>query len=147
MTDDELIAAFESTELPAEQFSHEAHVRVAWWYLRATSLPDALTRFSTGLRRFATAKGAPHKYHETITVAYLLLIAERLERGRDLDWREFAAANRDLLRRTPSVLSKYYTEALLGSDRARVEFVLPDRREIAFVSGTHAPSRRPSHAD
>ena len=133
MTDDELIAAFESTELPAEQFSHGAHVRVAWWYLRATSLPDALARFSAGLRRFARAKGAAHKYHETITVAYMLIIAERLELAPELDWREFEAANADLLIRSPSPLSQYYSDGLLASDRARIEFVLPDRRELAFV--------------
>ena len=59
MTDDELIAAFETTELPAEQFSHEAHVLVAWWYLRTTALPEALKRSSTALRRFANSAGAP----------------------------------------------------------------------------------------
>ena len=52
MTDEELIAAFESTALPAEQFSHATHVRVAWWYLRQSPLPTALGRFTAALRRF-----------------------------------------------------------------------------------------------
>jgi hypothetical protein len=127
MTDDELIAAFESTELPADQFSHGAHVRVAWWYLRTSPLPEALTRFSQALKRFAASKGAPGKYHETITVAYMLLIAERLDRAGQLTWPEFAAANPDLLTRHPSVLATYYSEAILASDRARQVFVMPDR--------------------
>jgi hypothetical protein len=127
MTDEELIAAFESTELPAEQFSHATHVRVAWWYLCHSPLPDALARFSQALRRFAESKGVPGKYHETITVAYMLLIAERLDGARELSWPQFAAANPDLLVRQPSVLARYYSDARLASDRARRVFVMPDR--------------------
>ena len=57
MTDEELVTAFESTELAAEQFAHEAHVRVAWSYLRELPTLEALSRFSMALRKFATAKG------------------------------------------------------------------------------------------
>ena len=131
MTDEELVAAFESTKLPAEQFSHEAHVRVAWCYLRHAPLPQALAHFSAALQRFADAKGAHGKYHETVTVAYMLVIADRLDGARDLPWTEFAAANPDLLARRPSVLATYYSEALLSSDRARRAFVMPDRLEGA----------------
>lgn len=127
MSDEELIAAFESTELPADQFTHTAHVRVAWWYLVHTSLPEALLRFSRALQRFADAKGATGKYHETVTVAYMLILAERLEAARGLSWSEFAAANTDLFD-TPSVLNKYYRAETLASDRARRSFVMPNVR-------------------
>lgn len=127
MTDEELIAAFEMTELPAERFSHDAHVRVAWWYLQHSPLPEAIARFSAALKRFADAKNAHGKYHETITVAYMLVIAERLDGARELSWTEFAAANPDLLARHPSVLAAYYSDALLSSDRARRAFVMPDQ--------------------
>lgn len=127
MTDDELIAAFESTELPTEQFTHSTHVRVAWWYLRHSPLPEALGRFRTGLQRYAASKGASGKYHETITVAYMLIIAERLAACPESSWNEFAAAHPDLLVSKPSVLGRYYSDALLASDRARRLFVMPDR--------------------
>lgn len=127
MTDEQLVALFESTELPADHFTHGNHVRVAWWYLRHAPLPEALARFSAALQRFAAAKGAHGKYHETITVAYVLVIAERLDGARGLSWTEFAAANPDLLARHPSVLASYYSDALLASDRARRAFVMPDR--------------------
>ena len=64
---------------------------------------------------------------ETITVAYMLLIAERLDGARHLTWAEFAHRNGDLLERQPSILARYYTEATLASDRARRVFVMPDR--------------------
>ena len=84
-------------------------------------------RFCPALRRFATAKGAPDKYHETMTVAYMLIIAERIDSTASRDWAEFAVSNPDLLTRTPSVLSRYYTDETLASERARRGFVMPDR--------------------
>ena len=128
MTDDELVAGFESTQLPAEQFGHAEHVRVAWWYLRHFPLGEALTRFCAALRRFATAKGKPDRYHETITVAYMLLIAERLDDCRGATWTEFQAANPELLAREPSILARYYPPEVLASDRARRVFVMPPSR-------------------
>ena len=98
MTDEELIAGFESAELPPESFSHVEHVRAAWWYLERYPFPDALGRFCDAIRRFAAAKGKAERYHETITVAYMLLIAERLDDIRGATWTEFADRNGDLLR-------------------------------------------------
>ena len=127
MTDDELLEAFEASTLPAEQFPHAAHVRVAWCYASRHCLPEALARFSGGLRRFATATGAPGRYHETITVAYMLLIAERLDDARDESWERFSGRNPDLLAWRPSILSRYYRDETLQSARARRVFVMPDR--------------------
>ena len=127
MTDEQLVAAFESTELAGDEFTHVNHVRVAWWYLRQAPLPEALLRFSTALRRFAAAKGASGKYHETITVAYMLIIAERVADHPDWSWDQFAAANPDLFVRAPSPLAAFYTPETLMSERARRTFVMPDR--------------------
>ncbi len=126
MQDDELVRAFESAELPAGQFSHAAHVRVAWHYLKQAPLPEALARFIASLQRFAAAHGVSGKYHETVTVAYVLLIAERLDGARELSWPQFAARNPDLLERHPSALARYYSGALLSSERARRSFVMPE---------------------
>lgn len=129
MSDEELIAAFESTELPADQFTHTAHVRVAWWYLVHSSLPEALLRFSRALQRFADAKGATGKYHVTVTVAWMLIIADRLSAAPSLVWAEFAAANPDLFE-SPSVLGRFYRPETLTSDRARRGFVMPDVNRV-----------------
>lgn len=139
MIDEALVRDFESGELPGDQFTHANHVRVAWWYLRQGSLPEALLRFSTTLRRFAAVKGAAGKYHETITVAYMLMIAERLADHPDWSWDQFAAANPDLLVRTPSPLAVFYTQETLTSERARRAFVMPDR--VATVSDLPVRSR------
>jgi hypothetical protein len=128
MTDADLLTAFEETSLAKENFSHREHVRVAWLFIRTYGLREALQRFPDALKRFATAKGAPQLYHETITWSYLFLIHDRFVRGRDDDeWATFAAANPELLTWKPSLIDRYYTAELLWSDRARASFVMPDR--------------------
>jgi hypothetical protein len=128
MTDDELIQGFESGDLPTDLFTHAEHVRAGWCYARRYPILEALTRFKTTLKRYATGKGKPERYHETITIAYLLLIAERLASSRDLSWEEFAARHADLLQWQPSILAQFYPEDVLASPRAKEVFVLPDAR-------------------
>ncbi len=127
MTDDALVALFEAGQPPADGFHHRDHVRVAWWYLRRYPLADALSRFIAALRQFAAAQGKPGLYHETITIAYVLLINERLDTDRDLDWLAFADRHPDLLTWRPSALDRYYRPETLDSERARRTFVWPDR--------------------
>ena len=127
LSDADLLARFEDTTLPTEAFPHAQHVRVAWMFVRQFGMPDALDRFSEALKRFAVAKGKPDLYHQTITWAYLLIIAERLARSTAATWDAFAAANPDLLTWKPSLLDRYYTTETLWSDFARHTFVMPDR--------------------
>lgn len=123
MTDDELVNAFEAGTL--QEFTHESHVRAAWYYLRRDPILVALQRFRAALQRFAAGKGQASRYHETITVAFMLLIADRLGRARELSWNDFAARNPDLLRRHPSALSEFYPDDVIASEEARRGFVLP----------------------
>lgn len=124
----EFIRRFESCELPAEQFPHREHVRLAWLYLRRHTTPEALERFSTSLKRFAAFNGKPDLYHETITWAYILIINERTARAaRTQSWNEFAASNADLLDWQNSILKTYYREETLRSKLAKKIFVFPDR--------------------
>ena len=127
MTDD-LIRRFEDGTLPPSEFHHRDHVRLAWLYLEGEPPLTALTRFTEGLKRFASRNGKADLYHETITWAYLLLIHERRARaGAGESWEEFEARNPDLLTWKPSVLSRYYREETLASELAKRVFVLPDR--------------------
>lgn len=129
--DRQLLHRFEACTLPEEQFHHAEHVRVAFLMLREDPLPRALERFVEGLKRFASALGKSGLYHETITLAYLFLIHERIERDRSAavlgGFEEFSLRHPELLERRPSVLERYYSEETLSSELARRCFVLPDR--------------------
>jgi hypothetical protein len=99
-------------------------VRAGYLYLRSGSFGQAIERTAATIRRYATSLGVPGKYHETITVAYLAVIQERLaERGDGGGWDGFAAANPELFER--DLLLKWYPSEQLKSTVARQVFVLP----------------------
>jgi len=121
-----LISEFEQGRVPGD-FHHADHVRVAFAYVSEFSLPEALAKFPSALKRFALSKGKPNLYHETITWTYLLLIGERIARARkSQSWEEFSAENGDLLVWKGGVLERYYRRETLESDLARGTFVFPD---------------------
>jgi len=126
MDQQQLFDSFVDTSLPADQFHHQQHVQVAWLFVRKYGMPGALGEFTAAIKRFADAKGATGLYHETITWAFLLLIAERQARNPSPGWAEFEAANPDLLVWKPSILGRYYSKELLTSDLARRTFLMPD---------------------
>jgi hypothetical protein len=128
MTDQAFAEAFERCEIPNENFHHRDHLRLAWIYLREMPVIDALTRFTTSLKRFAAQNGKPGLYHETITWAYLLLIHERMERKPAADFETFEATNPDLFAWKPSILNRYYDRQTLDSDLARRTFLMPSLR-------------------
>jgi hypothetical protein len=127
MNEEALIQALESGEIPPGGLPHADHVRLAWYCLRQQPLLTALSRVRHVLQCAAAAAGRPERYHETVTVGFVLLIAERLAGARELSWDVFAVRNPDLLAWTPSLLARFYTEETLASERSRTVFVMPDR--------------------
>jgi hypothetical protein len=126
MTDEQFLAALELCELPAQDFTHAAHVRAGYLHLRAGGFDAALGRMRSAIQRYAAHLGEPGKYHETITVAYLALIQERLSGGGDAgDWVSFQERNPDLFER--DLLLRHYSRSELESDLARRAFILPRR--------------------
>ena len=127
MTNEELIQRFESDTLLDDSFHHADHVRLAFAYLSQYPVLQALERFASALKRFATARGKAQLYNETITCAYIFLIRERMARSEGAEWEEFASRNPDLLLWKGGILTRYYHEASLKSVLARTVFVLPDK--------------------
>ena len=123
----DLFEKFIDTSLPAADFHHHQHLQVAWLFVQKYGMPLAISEFKTALKRFADAKGATGLYHETITWAFLLLIAERQARQPSPTFEDFAKANPDMLTWKPSILARYYSDDLLASDLARRTFLMPDR--------------------
>lgn len=140
MSDDAFVSAFERCTLAEEGFRHPDHVRLAWIYLMRMDLLEAIRTYSQGLKRFATTHGAPQKYHETVTWAFMLLINERLQAEEEGDWPAFAARNPDLLVFRDGAFFDYYPPEVLQSEVARKTFVLPHRADGSPLSNRPSPT-------
>lgn len=119
----EALEAFLEGRVDPASFRHADHVRMAFALLRRSPFPQAAVTLGDALRAMAARAGHPGAYHETITLAFLALIAERAAAAPD-DYEAFAAANPDLFDKR--ILERWYSPGRLGSDLARRTFILPE---------------------
>ena len=128
MDDTVLLDAFVRCDL--ERFGHREHVRVAFAILqREGDLARAVVTFRDLLKRFARSLGAEGKYHETLTWAYMIVIAERMHGRGYVSSNELLEENPDLLDHKNGAIARYYDiAAITASPLARAVFVLPERR-------------------
>jgi hypothetical protein len=124
LTDDELVAGFESATL--EAFPHAEHVRLTIIYLTRVGREATERKLFEGLQRFAAAKGVPQKFHVTMTVAWIALIEAALAaHPHARDPAALVAACPELLDR--NALLRFYAAERLQSGAARERWVPPDR--------------------
>ncbi|HEV3182747.1 MAG TPA: hypothetical protein VGY90_08020 [Steroidobacteraceae bacterium] len=118
------LGRFVRGEIAAASFPHREHVRIAFEMLRRHDFAETVLLFSRALLTMAQRAGKPQAFHQTLTIAFLSLIAERLEGG---DWDDFAAFahdNPDLLDK--GTITHWYRPERLASERARRTFLLPE---------------------
>jgi hypothetical protein len=79
MDDAQFLKQFEDLTLPFSQWTHRAHVKVGYLYLRAHPFDDALVLLRKGIKAYNAAnkvlESPTSGYNETTTQAFLHLIA------------------------------------------------------------------------
>jgi hypothetical protein len=119
------LAQFENCLLPENEWSHLAHIRVAWACLALTSFDVAIERIKHGILQYNTrVLGRRHKYHETVTIAFARIVASRMLAGES--WEDFHLRIDDIVDPDKPILARYYSRELLASEEARHSFVGPD---------------------
>lgn len=123
--DEEFRASFERCEIPNHAFRHRDHLRLAWIHLRRSDPDTASVLVGESIRRFAEHHSAGRKYHETLSRAWVRIVA--LAIAETPDARGFDA----LLEARPHLLDKklplkHYTPRRLWSDLAREQWTEPD---------------------
>jgi hypothetical protein len=111
-------------EIPAAQFPHREHLRMAFEMLARHDFAETVLHYSRALRVMTTRAGKPEAFHQTVTIAFLALVAERMACGQTQDFAAFLEANPQLLEK--SVLSRWYAPERLASAAARRTFLLPE---------------------
>jgi adenylate kinase family enzyme len=128
---DDLGARFEACEIPAKEWTHAAHMVVGLWHVHRYGADDALIRLRSGIRRLNESHGgvnsATNGYHETITAAYVQLLAQYLASGSmdmSLDMKAIGLLGSPLASR--DVLFTFYSRERLMSTAARAGWLEPD---------------------
>ncbi len=125
MDDETFFAAFRRGTLDPAGFDHRAHLRAAACALVRMPFLEACIAMRDGVRRVAARAGKPGLYHETVTVAFMALIADA-QRACDgsASVERLVAADPRLLDR--AVVGRLYRPETLAGDDAHERFRLPD---------------------
>ena len=132
----DLIARFHEGTVPASEFTHAAHLVVGLWHAASLDEATALTRMWAGILRLNAAHGTPNSdtrgYHETITRAYLVLLAGFARANADLDGAVLAQALLSSPLAQRDALFSYYSKDQLMSVAARRDWVEPDLKSLVL---------------
>jgi hypothetical protein len=127
---EKFLAAFFDRSLPKAEWTHAAHIALAAYVLYDADIETVLPRVRTAIRGYNEAVGGKNTdtsgYHETLTVFWLKVVAEKLEQlrpGSRLDAARGAVAAYGEAR-TLSAL--YYSTDIVNDALARREWVEPD---------------------
>ena len=119
------------TTLPSE-FTHQAHLTVALWYLSRLSVTEAAERMREGLFRFLNHYGE-RGYNETITIFWLKVVQSFLA-GTTSASRSMTELANELTAdyNNSRLIYDYYSKELLASEEAKDNWVEPDLRPLDF---------------
>ena len=138
MNDVEFLTAFEECTLTPADWTHEAHVRMAWLYLTQYDYEPALRFIRSGIQHLnARVLKKDLAYHETITVAFARLIESTrrmLPAKHTLSDLKLHAP--DLFDRQLSAVVKYYSRDRLFSNEARSSWIEPDLAPLPIFRRT-----------
>ena len=128
---DDLVAKFLARTLPKAQWTHLAHLRVGAWHVDRFGTYEAIERLRRGIRALNDVHGTRNDdrsgYHETITIAYVRLLAVFLAASRASTFEE---RTRELLTgplADKDFLLRFWSRDVLFSASARAAWVAPDR--------------------
>ncbi|WP_437964707.1 hypothetical protein WMF04_34225 [Sorangium sp. So ce260] len=133
-----LAAAVEGAAFQQGDFSHARHLLLALHYVRAHGPEAALERMRSALQAFNARHPPRTGYHETITVAWIALVAHHAAEHAGASVHDLAES---LLRiyGSSKALFAHYSPARLLSDEARAAFVAPDLAPLPVPGDDRLP--------
>jgi hypothetical protein len=132
MDDEQLLAQFENQTLPFSEWTHRAHVKVAYLYLRKHPFPQALEHLRKGIKAYNAANNRPdgpmQGYNETTTHALTHLICAVMrayDKTHPVTTADsFCDVHTELM--SQYVLRFFYTVERRTNPLAKTQFVEPD---------------------
>jgi hypothetical protein len=128
---DAIVANFAACTIPREEWTHTAHLVVGLWHVERYGCEGALSRLRLGIGRLNDVHGTPNStrsgYHETVTRAYVTLLAEFVmacPEGMPMPDRVNRLLASPLAGK--NALTRFYSPHTLASEYARVQWIEPD---------------------
>jgi hypothetical protein len=129
--DDGFLHALETGAIPNHAFRHRDHLRAAWLYVRQRGAADAERAMLETIQHFASLHGHASKFHHTLTVVWVKLVAAHVTHHVDATFDELLNLDGRLLDKELPL--RFYSAGVLFSDSARARWVEPDVRALPLA--------------
>lgn len=135
-TVDTLVALFQDRTLPANEWTHEAHLVVGLWHLKNFTLAEATCMLRSGIITYNLASGGENTpergYHETLTLLWIKIIHNFVKKNKDMPLLDLCNAFLSSPYADRSFPFEFYTRNTLMSTEARAFWVEPDLKNLIF---------------
>lgn len=136
LSDEEFLRQFEDRSLPFHKWTHRAHVKVAYLYLRHHSFEAALKKIRANIKAYNGVNNVPEEqfsgYNETTTQTFLRLVRATMDAYEGI----FPSANADAFcdthpqLRTKHLMRLFFTPERRQHPDAKEQFVTPDLAQL-----------------
>ncbi|MAN27680.1 MULTISPECIES: hypothetical protein [Mesonia] len=126
LSDSEFKQQFINCELNPEIFTHEAHLRLAWIYIKKYGIEQAETNIPRQLREYVKSVGAENKYNTTLTLAAIKAVYHFILKSDANSFREFIIEFPRLKNNFRELMACHYGVDIYNSQKAKMKFLEPD---------------------
>lgn len=117
---------FNSCELNPSDFTHEAHLRLAWININKYGIEQAEKNIQNGLQKYVEFVGAKDKYNTTLTLAATKAVYHFMLKSKSDSFKNFIMEFPRLKHNFKDLMACHYGFDIYNSDKAKMEFLEPD---------------------
>jgi hypothetical protein len=126
------LSEFEAGAIPSAEWTHQAHIAMATVYL-ARYGNFVLPHTRAALRNHLLARGkSTGLYHETLTIFWLGVTAEAMQKHEGLPQHEIVKRNCTAFGRESKLHERYYSFDVFNSPEAHTRWMPPDLLPLTF---------------
>lgn len=126
LSDSDFEHQFMSCELSPSDFTHEAHLRLAWINITKYGIKQAEKNIQNQLERFVKFVGAKDKYNMTLTLASVKVVYHFILKSESDNFKDFIAEFPRIKYNFKTLLNSHYGFDIYNSEKAKREYLEPD---------------------
>ena len=126
LTDDHFLDEIGNCTLPPELFDHEAHLRLAWLYIKRNGLKESTALICNQITNYVNHLGARDKYNATLTVAAVNIVYSFMNASHSNRFLDFVLEFPELKSDFKRLVGSHYSFDVFSSSTAKQKFLPPD---------------------
>lgn len=126
LSDSDFEKTFINCELNPADFTHEAHLRLAWININKYGIEQAEKNIQSGLQNFVEFVGVKDKYNTTLTLAATKAVYHFMLKSNADNFKDFVSEFPRLKTNFKDLMQCHYGFDIFNSEKAKTEFLAPD---------------------